>query len=593
MTNAEDYLDGLLNSVQNARDDVKNAEIMAEENRKQREEQRNKIKPDDDFLEASGLNNYSFEPSSHENLRKAFSEDDFLRSFEEELGINDMEADSFIRDFENELLRDEMMVDEEDYETHESEDEAEELQVEDDSSEGIVADSDMSFLDNIESIVSQAKEQIEQGELPDDLPDIGADFSEETESEQEMDVENDAEDELSPLAGFEPDEMDALFEDAPIGDPGENLLENYAALTEAEAETAEEAQEAVETEEMPEMLDENDEDADLMDLLSGDADLGDIGDLLQADDDNIELEESQAEFDAQADAEGNADDLLAGFSDDEETGETNQASGIKGLIGKIKSIFSKKDKSNEDQVLDLTDTKEENLTEENLEILKSLDEAEAEGNAKEKKKKEKKEKKKKEKEEKEPKEKKPKKPKKEKVKKEKKPDNSPKIPTKFILIFVLFGASLVMLITIGQRILGYRMLMSSARSAYEKEEYFKAYESVIGLDLDDSDVEFFKKTRLLGDLQKRYQEYNVFVGNQKYTLALDSLLIGVGRYDENYEEAKELGIADEYQKYGEALVQLLSDQFGVSKEDALAMYKLNREDYSIRLDQIIEELELN
>ena len=44
---------------------------------------------------------------------------------------------------------------------------------------------------------------------------------------------------------------------------------------------------------------------------------------------------------------------------------------------------------------------------------------------------------------------------------------------------------------------------------------------------------------------------------------------------------------------GEELVRLLQDQFGVSMDDAVDLYKCNREDYSIRLDAIIEELHFN
>ncbi len=556
MANAEDYLDELLDSVKNVRDDVKNAEILAEANQKQRDEQRNRIKPDDDFMEANGLNNYSPKPSSHINLRKAFSEEDFLRSFEEELGLDEMDTDAFIRDFEEEIERNEraMMGDEEDESV----------------SQNPPTEQDMSFLDNIESIVSQAKEQIEQGEIPDDLPDIAYDLPDDISDDSEEAAE---EGELLPLMGYEPDDMDAMFEE-PTDEPA-----------------------PVPDEEMPPLLDENDENADLMDLLSGDSELGDIGDLLQADDKNIELEEAQEEFDAQADAEGSAEELLAGLdgSGIEEAEEEEQEKGIKGILAKIKSIFSKKEKKQEG-VLDISQSNgEENLTEENLEILKSLDAAEAEGQEKEdtkkKKRKERKEEEKKEKEER--KEKKEKKPKKEKVKKEKKPDNSPKIPGKIIFVFVILGASVVLLITIGQKALGYRMAMSKARAAYENTEYFDAYEALIGMEMDEDDIDFFRKTRLLGDLQKRYQEYNTFVGREMYDLALDSLLTGVGRYDENYEEAKSLGIENEYKTWGEALTQILSDQFGVSSEEAIAMYKLNREDYSIRLDEIIDELELN
>ena len=114
----------------------------------------------------------------------------------------------------------------------------------------------------------------------------------------------------------------------------------------------------------------------------------------------------------------------------------------------------------------------------------------------------------------------------------------------------------------------------------------------MGVTLKEDDQELFRKARLLGDLQKRNREYQILMAKEKYPLVLDSLVIGVARYVEHYEEAKELGIEDEYKTLGESLVQLLSDQFGVTRDDAVAMYKLNREEYSIRIDEIIEQSNL-
>ena len=167
MVNSEDYLDGLLNSVQTVRKDVAQAENAAEENRRMREEERNKIKPQDDFMEASGLNEYVFEPTSHDNLKKAFSEEDFLRNFEAELEMDDQETDDFIKEFEKEIE-----LEEQDY------------QEESDLSDS--QDEEPSFMDNINGIVNQAKEQINNGQMPDNLPDLPA--------EEEMSLENAFED---------------------------------------------------------------------------------------------------------------------------------------------------------------------------------------------------------------------------------------------------------------------------------------------------------------------------------------------------------------------------------------------------------------
>ena len=547
MANSEDYLDGLLDSVKTVRSDVKRAEEIAEESRRQREEQRNsRISPDDDFMAASGLHDYTPEPTPHTNLRKAFSEEDFLREFEEDLAADETDMDAFIRDFEEEINRDEMAF----------------TQAE-----------EPSFMDSIEDIVNQAKEQIEQGEMPLDLPgeeEILTSDSKELE-EREPEIESGASEDYPEVT----EDAVAVEEDIPM----EAEEDELPSLGEFEDELPS-------PEETGDMLDEDNPDMDLMDLLSGETDLGDIGALLQADDNHMELEEAQEEFELQADAVNLGEDLLEGL-----TGETKEAleAGPKkpGFLSKLLSLFIKKSKDKEDseskEVLDISPEEGEDISQENLDILKSLDEAEQEGKKKEKKRREKKEKKPKEEKEKKKREPREKRPKKEKV-----PDNSPKIPGKLIMIFVGLGVSVVVLITLGQTALGYRMSLSNARAAYSAGNYFAAYEDLMGVNLKEDDQDLFRKSRLLGDLQKRSREYQVLMTNEKYPLVLDSLVIGVARYEENYEEAKSLGIEEEYKALGENLVQLLSDQFGVSREDAVALYKLNREEYSIRIDEIIE-----
>ena len=130
------------------------------------------------------------------------------------------------------------------------------------------SDDEPSFLDNIEEIVNQAKEQIEQGEPPleteltqdhvldstesqedeiDDLPDISMD---------------DGADDLLPLEEFSPDELDAQFADT--DDNSEEPMQTTGSEEEMD---------------VPVMTDEEDDEVDLMDLLSGDADLDDISSL--------------------------------------------------------------------------------------------------------------------------------------------------------------------------------------------------------------------------------------------------------------------------------------------------------------------------
>lgn len=570
MANSEDYLDGLLNSVQNVRKDVTDAQKQTEEILREKQEQRNKIKPQDDFMEASGIRDYKPEPSTHENLRKALSEDEFLKKFEEELDEDIDESDSFIREFEDEIAQDELS-----YEQDEQ---------------------PASFMNNIENIVNQAKEQLEhekQAEDTDEIPilHIDEDTAEDDESvneeaeqirlDEEAEPEEDSldvDDDLPALDGYGADEMDEQFAkdqgEASIGEAGEDLLAKYLEMN------------GTEQDEESSLIDEDDDNIDLMGLLSGDDDLNDIGSLLQADGEDAPLEEAQETFDEMAEkTDTSSEEALQNVKNQAAGKEADKAGekGLKALLAKIKAIFQKKEPDAE--VLDLSQTPQEDLGQENLEILKELSAAEAKSKKEKKPKKEKKQK--------APKEKKPK------VKKErpqrmpKEPDNSPKIPTKLIVVFLILAMSIVVFVTITQHMTGYKLSMTEARTAYNAGDYFAAYEDLMGMDLKESDEDLFKKSRLLGDLQKKNKEYQVFVKRKMYDLALDSLVSGVARYQDNLDEAKTLGIEEEYTKEGDALVQLLQDQYGVSVDDAVSMYRLNREQYSIKIDEIVETLNLN
>lgn len=668
MANSEDYLDGLLNSVKTVRDDVQNAEQMSAINAARRQNQRNKINPSDDFMQATGLDDFEPEVSSHSNLRRVLSEDDFLREFEAELGLDDADTDAIMRDFEEEMERDEIEF-QKSLQNEQTEDEYQD--------DDLNQDDDKSFLENIENIVNQAKEEIENGtvetgfssELTDSFGDVaeidesvedkesfGVDdlgnlgFGDDEDSEEESDAQEPAADdtqesdadeagdteesdadeagdagesdadkagdaeesveesseeidlsELESIAGdadldlsmnngeetnLGASEASEADSDEPIGVSGENLLEKYAEM---------EAENMLNNPEES-LLDEN-ADVDLMDLLSGDGDLDDISQLLNADEGQEELPEAQEEFEAQADAAAGSDpnDLAAGLNfDPSEEGEEAPAEkkGLGAIIEKIKSIFAKKGDDQEgEEIVDVGSGEAEDMNQENMDILKTL---EGEGAGEEEApKKEKKKKEKKPKEPKPKKEKKPKPPKEKKPKKEKQPDNSPKIPMKYIIVFLLLAVSIVVLINVGQSVLSHSNSKANAELAFGKGDYITAYESLAGKKLTkDEDIQLFAQSRLLSDLQKRQHDYNLMVSLNKYDLALDSLIIGVVRYTENVDQADQYQVREQYDAIGMNLIDTLNAQYGLTQEDAISMSHMNREQYSIRINEIVDELGL-
>lgn len=97
----EDYLDNLLNSITHARTDSDNATSAIRKRQEAKAKARRSIDPNEDFMEATGIDGFTSKPVSHNNLRRALSEDDFLKQFEEELSESD--SDDFLKQFDEKL----------------------------------------------------------------------------------------------------------------------------------------------------------------------------------------------------------------------------------------------------------------------------------------------------------------------------------------------------------------------------------------------------------------------------------------------------------------------------------------------------------
>ena len=80
MSQSEDYLDGLLNSINRAKTDAEHVQENVERKQQEFVESRKAVNPDEDFFTATGIDVRQTRPkSSHPYLRKVLSEEDFLR----------------------------------------------------------------------------------------------------------------------------------------------------------------------------------------------------------------------------------------------------------------------------------------------------------------------------------------------------------------------------------------------------------------------------------------------------------------------------------------------------------------------------------
>lgn len=211
---------------------------------------------------------------------------------------------------------------------------------------------------------------------------------------------------------------------------------------------------------------------------------------------------------------------------------------------------------------------------------------ETEDKKKGKKKKEKKEKKEKVKKEKKPKPKKEKKP-----KKPKEPDNTPPLPKKPVFLIFLMVGSLLALIIVGTNLTGYSNGMNSAKNAYAKQNYTEAYSYVAGMEIKDKDVALFEKYQTMALVASEYDAYETLMKGEFYDMALDSLIRMLGRCEKYRADAETYGCIKELNALELEAENKLSETFSMTKEEALELYDLrDRRDYSKALNEVLKEL---
>ena len=226
------------------------------------------------------------------------------------------------------------------------------------------------------------------------------------------------------------------------------------------------------------------------------------------------------------------------------------------------------------------------LTEENSQVLKELNEEDAQAAEKKKKKKKKPKK-----------EKKPKKaPKPKKPKKAPEPPQGPppkRIPPKRIILVGVFAVTFGILVYLPSEIFPEPLVVKQAKSSYKKGEYWNTYKDLYGKAavLTKDQQEEFKKAEVISSMQRYYDEYADYssvVGKEPE--ALNALIKGVGRYDEIYKEAKETGdpkVEEEVSNTYDDLVTALQDDYHLTDDLAKQLYAIEDPiEYTIRLQWI-------
>lgn len=470
---------------------------------------------------------------------------------------------------------------------------------------------DEAVLGNIDEIVKNAKESVTNGSLPN--VDGGDDVDLSSILYSGGDGTSDETDDSAPADGEEPD----------LSAGSEHSAEDDA---QAAADLADLFPDGdTSAKEVPLMDDTGDgSDADLINLLGDDSELSDLGDLLNADENSEALPEAEQEFESSAAAvttpePGEDDDVSLS---DLEGGE-KKGNFLSSLIEKIKGIFAKKPAEGEgeeaaDGPVDISpqNPTPSELAAEDASLLAEFGEApepaadagteeeedDGKGKKKKKDKKGKKDKKEDDKAKAEAKKAKAEAAAKKKAAKEaakakklaeKEADTSPVVPIKVLAVFVVFAISVILLYRVFQGAITYRTGLNAALKDFNDGNYVEAYGALSTMDLKEDDQVNLDKATVLALLDTRYRQYSVDMKAKKYEMALSNLIIGTIAYEDNREYAASLGVPDEFDTLGTQIEQQLSDQFGLSPDEARELYNIRtRRDFSAKIHQILVDLNL-
>ena len=533
MANTEDYLDSLLNSINNTNMSGKKSKSYSGSD------------PYDNASEA--FRKFEREQEyKREQRKKREEEQRFLQEFEGELEQEDV--DDFLRQFELELAEEEENEANESVNTQSSVDE----------NAGNIADMVSNAVENSTAGSSATSEQTVSGDTQAAAQVDNAEFFENLEEIVSDASANDT-DQGTPQGTSKQGEMSGVSDEGAA----------------QEAQSSE--PEYVEEEPIGELDSAN---ADLLELLNGvegDADLSEIGDLLNADSNDITLQETGAAYDEGVKAASSGS--VATGTKEKANDEKKKPKKKKGFFAKLAAtLFGEEEESTDVEHVEVPESQDlENISDENLQILKELEAAEQAGAAKE------------------PKEKKPRKKREKKVKEPKpeEPDNTPPLPKKPVILIFLMAFSILALVLLMMKLSGKNSYIDTAKQAMDNGEYVEAYEQLSGLNLKGNDQKLYKEVSTMAAVQEQYQAYLTLMGADKYDLALDALVRGIGRYDKGLDNAKKYGREGEMNHLKDQLEEALDQQFGMSTDDARKLYKIkDREEYSKEIQKIIQKMNL-
>ena len=130
-------------------------------------------------------------------------------------------------------------------------------------------------------------------------------------------------------------------------------------------------------------------------------------------------------------------------------------------------------------------------------------------------------------------------------------------------------------------------VLSDARNNFYKGDYHAAFLQLYGKDLSKSDEILYEKSRMIVILDRKYESYENYKKMNMPDMGLDSLLVGLQKYEVMKDRADELGIKSILDQTRAKIISALSSDYGLSEAEALEILTYDSVDYTRKINSVV------
>ena len=149
-----------------------------------------------------------------------------------------------------------------------------------------------------------------------------------------------------------------------------------------------------------------------------------------------------------------------------------------------------------------------------------------------------------------------------------------------VSIVVILAAMFLAAEISGTKIFSYRSTIKEATSFFDAGKYTDAYQEILGTDMKKSDQETYDKIVTVMKVQRALNSYENYDNMKYYPDALNALLVGLKKYDENLDTAKSLEVEEDLDSCRDKIVTLLDEEYGLSESQARELLVLDKTSYT-------------